>query len=99
MVLVAAVAQAHSGDAAAVADFSAGPGSGNYSLVSSTPRTLVDALTFRDRRTSAAIPAAEVGAISKANCAATGATVEGDRKSREVAASAVDAFLKQVFKL
>jgi dienelactone hydrolase len=58
----------------------------------------VDALTFRDRRTGAAIPAAEVSAFSKANCAATGATVEGDRKSREVAASAVDAFLKQVFK-
>ncbi len=59
----------------------------------------VDALTFRDRRTGTAIPAAEVGAFSKANCAATGATVEGDRRSREAAARAVDSFLKQIFKL
>lgn len=59
----------------------------------------VDALTFRDRRTGAAIPAAEVGAFNKANCMTTGATVEGDRKARESAAKAVDAFLKQVFKL
>ncbi|MBK9243425.1 MAG: dienelactone hydrolase family protein [Burkholderiales bacterium] len=59
----------------------------------------VDALTFRDRRTGAAIPASEVGAFSKANCTTTGATVEGDRKAREAAAKAVDAFLKQVFKL
>ncbi len=59
----------------------------------------VDALTFRDRRNGAAIPAAEVGSFSKANCAATGASVEGDGKSRETAAKAVDAFLKQVFKL
>jgi len=59
----------------------------------------VDALTFRDRRNGAAIAAADVPAFNKANCAATGATVEGDRKSREAAAKAVDAFLKQVFKL
>lgn len=59
----------------------------------------VDALTFRDRRNGAAIAAAEVGAFSKANCATTGATVEGDRKSREAAAKAVDAFLKQTLKL
>lgn len=59
----------------------------------------VDALTFRDRRSGAAIAAAEVGAFSKANCAATGATVEGDRKAREAAARAVDGFLRQVFKL
>jgi dienelactone hydrolase len=59
----------------------------------------VDAMTFRDRRSGAAIPAAEVGAFNKANCATTGATVEGDRKARESAARAVDAFLKQVFGL
>ncbi len=59
----------------------------------------VDAMTYRDRRNGAAIPAAEVGAFYKANCATTGATVEGDRKARETAAKAVDGFLKQVFKL
>lgn len=59
----------------------------------------VDALTFRDRRNGAAIALAEMNAFNKANCASTGATIEGDRKSREEAAKAVDAFLKQVFKL
>jgi dienelactone hydrolase len=59
----------------------------------------VDALTYRDRRNGAAIAAAEVGAFSKTHCSTTGATVESDRKAREVAAKAVDAFLKQVFKL
>jgi dienelactone hydrolase len=59
----------------------------------------VDALTYRDRRSGAAIPLAEMNAFNKANCATTGAAVEGDRKSREAAAKAVDAFLKQVFKL
>jgi len=59
----------------------------------------VDVLTFRDRRNGAAIAAADVGAFSKTHCLTTGATVEGDSKSREAAAKAVDAFLKQVLKL
>lgn len=59
----------------------------------------VDAFTFRDRRNGAAISGAEVGAFNKANCAELGASVEGDRKSREAAAKAAEAFLKQVFKL
>jgi hypothetical protein len=59
----------------------------------------VDALTFRDRRNGAAIPLADVGSFSKTHCAATGASVEGDRRARDTAAKAVDAFLKQVFKL
>jgi len=59
----------------------------------------VDALAFRDRRNGAAIAAGEVGAFNKANCAATGASVEGDRKSREAAAKAAEAFLKQAFKM
>ncbi len=59
----------------------------------------VDALTFRDRRDGAAIPTGEVGNFSKTHCAAVGASVEGDRTARENAAKAVDAFLKQVFKL
>lgn len=59
----------------------------------------VDATTFRDRRNGAAIPAAEVGNFTKSECSALGASVEGDRRARETAAKAVDAFLKKIFRL
>lgn len=58
----------------------------------------IDALTFRDRRSGAAIAQDQVGAFAKEHCAATGASVEGDRSARTAAAKAVEAFFKRVFK-
>lgn len=57
----------------------------------------IDALTFRDRRNGAAIAQDQVQAFNKEHCATTGASVEGDRSSREAAAKAVDSFLKRIF--
>lgn len=58
----------------------------------------LDAVTYRDRRNGAAIPQAEFAAFYRDACQTTGASVQGDRKARDAAAQAIDAFLKRTLK-
>lgn len=59
----------------------------------------VDARTYRDRRSDAVIALAQVAAFAKEHCSTQGATVEGNRKAREAAATAIDGFLRKVFRM
>lgn len=59
----------------------------------------VNALTYRDRRSDVAIGLAQYGAFYRENCAAQGASVEGNQKARGEAATAVDAFLRKAFRM
>ena len=54
-------------------------------------------MTVLDRRSGAPVPQAQVAALSRELCAEKGATIEGDRKSRERAAQAVLGFLNKAF--
>jgi len=54
-------------------------------------------MAVRDRRSGATVPQAQVAALVRELCSEKGASIEGDRKSRDRAAQAVLAFLKKVF--
>jgi dienelactone hydrolase len=58
----------------------------------------IEALKLRDRRSGDVVPADKAAALGKELCAAQGATLEGDRKSRETAATAVVEFLNRALK-
>lgn len=58
----------------------------------------IDALTFRDRRSSAALSFEQMRALARETCQTVGATIEGNRKARDAAAAAVDAMVGRIFK-
>ncbi len=58
----------------------------------------VVSMTMRDRRTGEALAADKAQALSRELCADKGATMEGDRKSRDLAATAVLDFLNRTLK-